>query len=250
MGLSCSCDYDWDGESPWYEPGGFRVPTAGAACCECHAHLPAGEPAQAIDRYDPYEPEGEPPPYPEDVLDDEPECAVLARHWGQMYDAMGQSREDWEEAHGWHSENECYVEESTEFRCDRCAGLATALDGSAKEGGLGYCMILPGELVDNHVEYVAEHGQHEIGWWPGRDGVWQPRRLSRLDFAKREARRRWRNAAYIMFQGGWKWKLRTAWYRTGGRIPGKVMPRLGYVYRYDYERKRHYWTRPEKRSAT
>lgn len=249
MGLSCSCDdFDKGDYDDWCEPGRRSVPPPGTKCCECCAPLPA-EPLTCWIHMEVYEPDETGMP-PHDVnlwprLGDpywpgHPTCSVLERHGEQMEHA----RDDWSDEHGWDSECDRFERvRSKDYRCERCEGLVAAIED------LGYCMIAPGDLVENHVEYVAEHGQHEIMWKCGADGVWHPRRMTRFDFARREAKRRWRNAVYIVLKGGWKHKVKTIWWRTGGRVPGKVMPRLGYVYRYDYDAKCYRWMQPKKREV-
>lgn len=245
MGLSCSCDdFDKSDHDNWWEPGRRSVPPPGTKCCECCAPLP-DEPLTCVIHMEVYDPGDDIEPEPRDFTPPHPvtsnSLGMIAEHCEEMHeDAM----EDYRDRYGWDDECERFERvASKDYRCERCEGLVAAIED------LGYCMIAPGDLVDNHVEYVAEHGQHEIGWRPGRDGVWHPRRLTRLDFAKREARRRWRNAVYIVLQGGWKHKLRGAWIRSRGFVERKTMPRLGYVYRYDHEAKRHRWTHADKREV-
>lgn len=242
MGLSCSCDdFDKSDYDHWWEPGGRSVPPPGTKCCECCGPLPA-EPLTCVDHMEVYEPDE---PEPRDFTPPHPvtsnSLTMIADHCEEMHEY---AMEDYRDEHGWDSECERFERvRSTDYRCERCEGLVAAIED------LGYCMIAPGELPENHVEYVAEHGQHEIMWKCGADGVWHPRRMTQWDFAKREARRRWRNAAYIVFQGGWKHKVAMARARTIGRAIHSIMPRLGYVWRYDYDQKRMRYMRPEKREV-
>ncbi len=241
MGLSCSCDYDGDYDNGWYDRGKPSVPPPGETCCECDAPLPA-EPCQTIFFYDPYEPDGEPPPHPDDELDDEPEDANLRRHWNQLYDAMERAREEWDDANGWDSDHEMYVTETAHYRCERCEGLATALDGSKDEGGLGYCMIVPGELIEAHRDYIEMSGGAEMIWTRDPAGVLNPRRMTRLDFARREARRRISNARYFWLLGGWKVAIRyKLWPAIERRTAAPVMHALGYHRTYDHRAKRLRW---------
>lgn len=249
MILSCSCrDFDNGDFDSWWEASTLTAP-AGTRCCECNAPIPEGTPCAGFISYEVWEPEDieDEPPDPEHVLGDEPECSVLSRHWEHLHLEMEIAREIWFEDRGYDYDCERFERETgRQYRCDRCAGLATALDGDENEGGLGFCVILPGDLIEAHRDYIEQAGRHEMIWVRDRNGVLNPRRLTRLDFAKREARRRWRNAVYIVFRGGWRHKVAMAQAKTVGRTIHVITSRLGYVYHYDCDAKTYRWTRPDK----
>ena len=170
MGLSCSCDdFDKSECTSWWEPGRRRVPPAGETCCECCAPLPA-EPCQTILRGEVYDP-GDIEPEPRDF---QPlyavTCDVLNRHLEQIEEAREDDIDAWRDKHGWDSDCERFERFTTDYRCERCEGLADAIED------LGYCMIEPGGLIDAHVEYVEQSGAPEMIWKRGRAGVWHPRR--------------------------------------------------------------------------
>lgn len=240
MGLSCSCDdFDKGDHESWWEPGRRSVPPPGTCCCECDALLPAGETCQTILHGEVYDPgEIEPrPQHPDDVLDDEPDDVNLRRHWRQLYRAMEDAVDDYDGRHGWDGEYERFERYTSEYRCERCEGLADAIED------LGYCMIAPGELAAAHCEYVEQSGAPEMIWRRGRDGVLHPRRMTRWDFARREARRRISNARYFWFYGGWKSALRyKLWPAIERRTVSPVMRGLGYHRLYDHVAKRMRWT--------
>lgn len=236
MGLSCSCgDFDKSELDHWYEPGRRSIPSAGTRCCECDALLPP-EPCATILLGDVYEPDAERPPHPEDVLDDEPEDVTLARLWAQRHDAMEDELSAFDREHGWDSETERFERYTTEYRCERCGGLAEAIED------LGYCMILPGALAEAHCEYVEQSGGAEMIWKRGRDGIWHPRRMTRADFAKREARRRWNRTRGFIWYGGWRtWLRYTVWAAIERRTSDPVMRALGYHRIYDHGVNRMLW---------
>lgn len=235
MGLSCSCgDFDKSEHNAWFEPGRRTIPPAGTTCCECNAPLLA-EPCQTILCGEVYDLGVEPPPHPEDVLDDEPEDFNLARHWNQRYDALEREREDFCADHGWDDECGRFERFDLQYRCERCEGLADAIEN------LGYCMILPGELMESHCEYIEQTGGHEMIWQPDRTGVWHPRRMTHADFAKREVRRRIRNAWFFV-RFGWKsWLRYTAWGAIERHTISPMMRGLGYHRHYDHACKALVW---------
>lgn len=250
MGLSCSCeDFDAADYESWWEPGRPSVPPAGERCCECGAHLPDGVECKTIWHGEVYDP-GEIEPAPRapwdvdaDEMDDEA-FAVIEGAWDAYCDK-----------HGWDSERERFERFYTSYRCERCADLATALDGDERDGGLGFCMIAPGELIDNHTEYVNEVqelapgvARREIIWKQDSDGVWHPRRKTVADRRREEIARHWCNARYWL-RYGWRSDLR---WKVLFPARTRVMRALGYQYTYirhdTATRKSIYsWQRAEKR---
>jgi len=242
MGLSCSCDLDYDADDRWFEPGRRRVPPKGETCCECDAPLPTDETCQTIIESDVYDPGVDRPPYPDDVLDVEPECAVLARHWDQRYRAMEKAQEDFDDEFGWDGDREQFVKTTLHYRCERCEGLATALDGSKEEGGLDFCMILPGELIQAHGDYIEMSGGAERIWKRDRAGVLHPRPLTRWDRLNRAVRYRWSRVRSFIWYGGWKTWLRfTVKPSITRRSVDQIMRSLGYHKDYDFATRRMRW---------
>lgn len=216
MGLSCACDFDKSECESWYEPGGKRVPPVGETCCECAAPLPAGEKAPCIVSSEVYEPDEPEPRDPYEAENDETVSDDELAEIERLHDA-------WRERTGWDGDTERHERvRSTDYRCERCADLAEAIED------LGYCMIAPGDLADCHTDYVAESGGHEVMWKPDAAGVWQPRRMTRWDFARRELISRRNRLIGFTWHGGWRTWLR---WRVGFRLESAVMRRLGYSYR-------------------
>lgn len=234
MGLSCSCDFDKGDVETWWEPGRPQVPQAGTRCCECNAPLPA-EPHANIVRMEVFEPDEPRPSHPEDADD-----------FDAMSDEEFDRREalyyEWANRNGWDSDYErCERVSAREYRCERCDGLATSIEA------LGYCMIGPGDLIEAHGEYVDGQEQGvEIIWKRDRSGVWQPRRMTKRDYAAREVRRRWWNARYFWWHGGWKtWLRRKVLFHAERR----VMRALGYEYRTNRSGSGYHWQRREVTKA-
>lgn len=183
--------------------------------------------------YDP----GDIDPEPRDFQPRHPvTCDVLNRHLEQIEDAHEDAMEMWRDKHGWDSDCERFERFTIDYRCERCEGLADAIEE------LGYCMIAPGDLADSHCEYVEQSGAPEMIWKRGKDGVWHPRRMTRRDFAKREMRRRINGARYFWLYGGWKSALR---YKVAPAIARRtsdpIMRALGYHRTYDHVAKRLRW---------
>lgn len=180
MALSCSCyDFDPCDYDSWWETGCDAIPPPGQKCCECRAPLPEGKPVETFISFEAYDPEDEDltiPPDPEDVLGDEPEDVNLYRFWEQRYDAMEEDRERTLDALGWDSDQGRYVREThREYRCERCADLAESFEASKEDGGLGFCKIAPGELIEAHMEFgQMQDPPIEIRWRKGDDGVFNP----------------------------------------------------------------------------
>lgn len=173
MGLSCHC-YDYSDFDSWWEQGTDSVPPPGTKCCECCAPLPA-EPCETIILYEKTdEPSEGCPPHPEDVLPDPPGCEVQYRHWEQLYDEMERAYDDYRDENGWDSDQESYTTHDMSYRCERCAGLALALTGGKAAGGLGYCLIPPGELIECLGDYADIQGLTPRKWVRGKDGVFNP----------------------------------------------------------------------------
>lgn len=212
MALSCSCDdFDKGDHDRWWEPGRPSVPPVGERCCECDAPLPQ-EPCDVIVHMEVFEPEDEPrAPWDVDANED-----VDIDEIEKTFDA-------YRDRNGWDDDCERYERvRSRDYRCERCAGLATSIED------LGYCMIPPGDLAEAHCDYVEQSGLPEIIWTRRADGVFHPRRMTRMDFLKRELRRRRNRARYLLLQGGWKSWLRWQVFK----IESRIMRALGYQYRY------------------
>lgn len=230
MGLSCSCDdFDPSEHESWWEPGRPSVPPAGARCCECCTPLPVGEECKTIWHGEVYDP-GEIEPQPRAPWD------VDA---GEMDDAAFAAVEDaWDaycDKYGWDSDRDRFERFDTSYRCERCSDLATALDGDERDGGMGFCMIAPGDLRAAHTEYVNEVQEmapgvvrREIIWKQGRDGVWSPQRKTAADKRREDIARRWRNAKFWL-RHGWRSDLR---YKVWHPAQTRVMRALGYRYTY------------------
>lgn len=242
MGLSCACDYFDKGDCDrWWEHGRPSIPEAGTRCCECNAPLP-NENCDTILKGAVYEPDVERPPYPEDVMGKEPADSVLSRHWDQRYDALQAVLDDFDDEYGWDSECERFERFTTEYRCERCADLAFAFEGDEDDGGMGYCMIAPGELPEAHCDYMLESGAPEMIWTKNGDGVFNPRRMTRRDFAKRAVQRSLSKTKYFLFHKGWLLWLRfRLWSAITRRTVDPIMYRLGYTKRYDYANKQVVW---------
>lgn len=250
MTLSCSCaEFDRGDHESWWEPGRPSIPPAGTRCCECNALLPSGVEHKTIwhgEVYDPGEIEPQPRP-PWDVDADE--------MTDDEFDAVERAWDAYCAKYGWDSDTERFERFDTSYRCERCADLATALEGDESEGGMGFCMIAPGELTAAHEECVNEVQElapgvvrREIIWSQNKDGVWHPRRKTAADRRREELDRRWRNAkSWVRY--GWRHDLRfKVWFPAKVR----VMHALGYEYRYeryDRDRKRsiYRWQRKPRR---
>lgn len=229
MGLSCSCsDFDPSEHDSWFEPGRRSVPPAGTRCCECAATLPAGEKCATILNGEAYEPDeatlaADPEPDEDDYPDED----------GPSFDDI---LDAWRDRHGWCSDQDRFVHYTHEYRCERCSGLAEAIED------MGYCMIGPGDLIDCHTEYVNEVQEladgverHEIIWERRGDGVWHPRRKTDRDRRREAVRRRWRGlVSWLRY--GWKLDLKyKVWHR--------VMRAAGYQFQHDYKTRKYYWAR-------
>jgi hypothetical protein len=102
------------------------------------------------------------------------EYSICQALWDEVYEpiqtAFEFAREEWEEKHGWDDDYERCERCVEEFyRCERCAGLAESIEE------LGYCFIIPGELISDHEEYVYEQGG-SVRWEKDENGVFQPRK--------------------------------------------------------------------------
>lgn len=217
MGLSCGCDdFDKSDYDHWWEPGRPSVPPSGERCCECNALLPPGEKRATILHGEVYEPDEPCPGWPD--VDEDVEF------------------EAWADRTGWDWETERCERYTSEYRCERCADLADAIEA------LGYCMIAPGELIDSHAEYVNEHAaqrRHTVIWKQNPDGVWHPRTElaeDRLIAALTRLARRARS--WLVW--GWRHDLQF-------RVWHPLMRAAGYQYAYDYPTKTYYWKRRERR---
>lgn len=242
MGLSCSCDdFDPSEHESWWEPGQPSVPPAGARCCECGAHLPVTEKCATILHHDAYEPDDaalDADPEPDE--DDHPD--MDGHEFDELLDA-------WRDRHGWNSECDRFERTTRDYRCERCADLADAIEG------MGFCMIPPGDLIEQHTEYVNETqemapgvARREIVWSQNKAGVWNPRRKMAADKRRAEIIRRWRNAKFWLRHG---WKIDLRW-KVWHPAQTRVMRALGYQYTYirhdTATRKSIYrWQRAEKR---
>ena len=196
MGLSCECygDFDKGDFENWWEPGGLAIPPAGAKCCECNAPLPT-EKCESFGHMEVWEPEGNPPPHPDDLPDAEtiPDAEAYA---------IERAHDDWKDENGWDDEVERYERcIGSDYRCERCSDLASSIED------LGYCLIGPGELIEDHGEFIAEHGYAPRLWRAGPDGVLNPYPWRRRDYVASWVRKKRLNAWYFL-RYGWKHWLR------------------------------------------
>lgn len=172
MGLSCSChDFDKGEFEYWWDAPYQTTTQSDTTCCECNAVIPVGTPATAFDSMEAYTPDVPVPRAPwdvdakEEMSDDDFE--KLEKAWDEFCDQ-----------YGWDSDYERFERcTSTDYRCERCSDLAKALDGSKDEGGLGFCLIGPGELIDAHHDYIAMSGGRKMQWLPDVGGVLHPQRV-------------------------------------------------------------------------
>lgn len=230
MGLSCSCDdFDKGEYDTWWEVP-YRAPApAGAMCCECGAPIPAGLRTWAIDTMEVYTPDVEPPRSPWDV--DANEMS------DEAFEALEKTWDTFCETHGYDDEYERFERcAGTEYRCERCDDLATALDGSAAEGGLGFCTIGPGQLIEAHLEYVSDYvGGPPMVWVRDKAGILNPRRKTKWELARDEAVRRGRRVKSFL-----RWELRF-WVKR--KIIYPALRALGYRYEYDFDARGYVWRR-------
>lgn len=176
MGLSCSCDdFDKGDHDKWWEPGQRNRPPAGEKCCECNAPLP-DEPLECWLTMEVYDP-GDEVEEPRDFAPGHSvTCDVLNRHLEQLEEAHEDDMYEFQDEHGWDDDYERFERVAgKEFRCERCSDLVAAIEG------LGYCAIGPGDLIENHVEYVAQNGHACMKWVKGQDGVLNPIRLQKIE---------------------------------------------------------------------
>ena len=224
MGLSCACyDFDKGDYERWWESASNRRPPSGTRCCECGAPLPTDEKAICFAEWEVFNPAiPEPPsadneqecgfpPYPQFrwrssyTPEEREEIRIATAEWEQEYgpaiEFYRQQREDWESDNGWDDEYQrCERITEYRFRCDRCQGLAEAIEE------LGYCTLGPDEVIDAHIEYAEEHSGVKLKWANDR-GTFNPRRWNRADYVEDAANRFWsRIRFYILY--GWKLTLR------------------------------------------
>ena len=212
MGLSCSCDdFDPSEHDCYFEHGRANVPPAGTKCCECNAPLPS-EKQSCVLEYEVYEPE-----------EPEPE----QQPWGGWPEEMTEAeiagkeaiRDAWETRNGYDIDTERCLKSSKWYRCDRCAGLAEAIED------LGYCMVIPGELIEDHLEFIDEHGHALRKWVPDAAGVLNPHPWTRTDHIMDWATRKYRVVRYWL-RFGWKldlqykviWRIRNKWNRIRRKV--------------------------------
>jgi hypothetical protein len=193
MTLSCSCnDFDKGEYDHWWGPGRPSVPPAGERCCECKAPLPH-DPCKCIWHMEAYEPDGNPPPHPDDLPGVEAEALS-----DKEAEAMERAHFDWKDENGWDDECERYERDGdTDFRCERCSDLAASIED------LGYCMIGPGDLIEAHMEFIDAHHYAKRKWVSNAHGTLNPHPWTRADYVRDWYRR----TCYEV--GSWlRWKLR------------------------------------------
>jgi hypothetical protein len=196
MGLSCECSGNFDkGEyDNWWEPGGLAVPPVGTKCCECCAPLPAEECA-SFDHMEVWEPQAPWPLHPDDWPNVESLSDVEFAEAEKAFD-------DFNDANGFDSETERFERcVAADYRCERCSDLASSIED------LGYCLIGPGELIEDHGEFIHEHGYTPRLWRAGADGVYNPHPWRRRDKVASWVRKKRINAWYFV-RYGWKHWLR------------------------------------------
>lgn len=226
MGLSCSCgDFDKSDYESWWELGRRSSPDAGSKCCECDAPLSPDDKHQCFVESEAFEPETDRPEDPDYIADELTD---------DEYDRRLKVLEDWDDANGWEWDTErCERVVAYQYRCERCEGLADAIED------LGYCMIGPGELIENHYEYVEVQGGRDVIWKRDADGVFHPRQPTWWDNIKQAAHtNRRRVSSFVRY--GWKsWLLYKVWWPVRDRS----MKSLGYRRGYNYEARCATWIR-------
>lgn len=235
MGLSCSCDdFDKGDYDRWWDAPYTRAAPAGATCCECDAAIPEGSQVQAFDCWTVFEPDVPEPRSFEPLY--RVTDSVLERHADQLAEEYELARERWEDETGWDWDTERHERiEGVDYRCERCADLAVALDGTKAEGGLGFCLIGPGQLIETHLEYVTDYvGGPPMTWARGKDGVFHPRRKTVWEL-RREALGRKRRQISYFFRYGWRYWLT--------QEVCKIRRALGYQYEYDMNTGSYVWRR-------
>ena len=222
MGLSCECsDFNKGDYANWWELGGLAIPPAGTKCCECGAPLLAEE-CQSFDHMEVWEPEGE-LPHPDTLPDEEQVKLSEAK-----FDAMERAYHGFLDAHGWDSETERYeLCTGSDYRCERCSDLAASIED------LGYCLIAPSELIEDHGEFISEHGYAPRLWRAGPDGVLNPYPWRRRDHVAAWLRRKYLNTRYFLRYG---WKLWLRW-KVYERIRHPVVAYKMWKFWREYRRK-------------
>lgn len=226
MGLSCSCgDFDKSDCERWWELGIRSSPDAGRKCCECDALLTPSDKFQCFIESEVFEPATERPEDPDYIADELTD---------EEYDQRRRALEDWEDDNGWDWETErCERVVAHQYRCERCEGLAEAIED------LGYCMIGPGELIENHYEYVEVSGGRDVIWKRDTDGVFHPRQPTWWDNFKQAVKTtRRRVSSFVRY--GWKSSLR---YNVWWPIRDRSMKAIGYRRGYNYEARCVTWIR-------
>jgi hypothetical protein len=85
-------------------------------------------------------------------------------------EAWEEARDAWDAEHGYNGETERCERAAEKFwRCARCSDLAAAYEE------LGYCMIVPGDLIACNIEYAWENAGARRKWTPDASGTLQPR---------------------------------------------------------------------------
>jgi hypothetical protein len=145
-----------------------------------------------------WEPEGSPPPHPEDLPDTEYEALSQAEAT-----VMEDARDAWQDKHGWDSDTERYERcIGADYRCERCEDLADSIEA------LGYCMIGPGDLISSHLEFIHEHHYAERKWTENKDGVLNPVPWNRMDYFRDWRRKKWRSFSWKAKLSYWTWRGR------------------------------------------
>lgn len=199
MGLSCECgDFDKADFDVWWEVGRDSFPDLDERCCECNAPLDVHDTYATFLHFEVYEPQD---------LDTEPLPPTRSEPWPgasqseldayeQEWDDYEQRLGEWRDDRGW--DEDCQRFErlmAQDWRCHRCQGIAEAFET------LDYCLIAAGDVIYCHMEYLEEKGRWPMIWEKNADGVLNPRRMTRPEIIKRDARRRWRR-----FKGHVLWK--------------------------------------------
>jgi hypothetical protein len=156
MPLECSCDdFRKCDHDYWYEGWSLGAPASNSRCCECGALVSKiPDYVQSILEYETYIPEG----YDYEKNHDE---FVESDEHGKNYDHDCERFERWVHTH---------------FRCERCTDIAEAIQS------LGYCEILPGDLIDSYSEYLELNDLKPVKWVVDYDGVLHPMKFTKFDY--------------------------------------------------------------------
>jgi hypothetical protein len=223
MILSCSCeDFDKSDYDRWWEPGGMAVPPSGSRCVECRAPL-SDEPCESFDHMEIWEPVDQQPPHPDTL----PEYEQLKLSDAD-FTAMEIAHEDWLDDHGWDDECERFERcTGSDYRCGRCSDLAASIVD------LGYCLIGPGELIDDHMEFIRKHGLAPRIWRADDGGTLNPHPVHPRDYVASWVRRTRLSMRHFL-RYGWKPWLR---WRVYERIRHPVIAYRNWKMLREYRRR-------------